>query len=84
MSSKDVVIKVIIIILMILGTTFFILSEKKINYKKIRKFLIINSFAYSGLLSMIGYLAGVPGRFWALTIYASVLFVSEVLLMKIK
>lgn len=84
MDTNNIIVKVVIVILMIGGTTLFVLSEKKIKYKTIRKFLLINTFAYAGLIAMISYLIGVPGVFWAIVIYLLTLFIGEFLLLKFR
>ena len=84
MGTKEIAVKVIAVIIVLFGTTLFILSEKNLTYKNVRKFLLINVPAYTGVIAMISYLVGVPGRLWIMIVYFGIVFISEIILLKIR
>lgn len=83
MTQGMVIVKVISIVFMVLGTTIFCLVLNDNKYKKIRKFLMINIFSYSIVISMIIYLLDVPYLYRVIS-YIIVIFITEVALLKNK
>lgn len=78
------VLKVIRIVFMELGTTVFCLSlDNRSGYERIRKFLRINIFLYSMIVSMVVYLLEVP-YLREIIIYVIVVIVTKIILMKKK
>lgn len=83
MSNTMIITKIVVVVCMIIGTALFYVSNEKLVYKQIRKFLMINIFAYASLIPMVTYLLD-RGYIIGEIIEIIVIFVVEVILIKKK
>lgn len=83
MTNGMIISKILSIVFMIIGTTVFYLGLENNKYKKIRRFLMINIFSYSIIISMIVYILDFP-YLWRIISYVIVVFATEVVLLKKK
>ncbi len=81
MTNGMVISKIVSVVFMVLGTTVFYLVLDNNKYEKIRKFLMINIFSYSIIVSMIIYFLDIP-YLWRVISYIIVVFITEVILIK--
>ena len=76
--------KIIYALCICISIILFFISNERTNNERVRKFWIINIWAYAGIIPVLVYLFIVPGIFWALCSYVVTVFVGEMVLLIIK
>ncbi len=82
-SNGIMIRKMLIVILIVLGTSIAFISTEKVKYKQFRKFMMINIFAYASIPSLLVYFLKVPTD-WKYICYVLVVFGAYVVLLKKK